>query len=268
MADNKELLKHLFELTDYYNESPIRCIDRNYPLADGGVYSAEYNRHLDIIENAKKNLTKRQFDDLRLDVDSDTMGNDNITNIWEHLPDSFKFFFERVTSHVHSSGDYSNAKILIVGTITPSGGKDFFYTAPRTNMYKIIDKILGTGFDKLKNNRKELETKLEEKGIFFLDVFDEVIRKRNSSSDNDILFASLNYRGFDSHLSQLSNDTIVVANSKLAYSLCVKIIKRLYCNGGPLKKLLPESHTIFRKSLDEMVKDWTPIFEKAKLKKN
>ena len=93
MVDNKELLKHLFELTDYYNESPIRCIDRNYPLTDDGVYSAEYNRHLDIIENAKKSLSKRQFDDLRLDVDSDTMGNDNITNVWEHLPDSFKFFF-------------------------------------------------------------------------------------------------------------------------------------------------------------------------------
>ena len=41
-----------------------------------------------------------------------------------------------------SDEEKSKAKIIIVGSITPWNGKGWFYTAPRTKMYKILDQVI------------------------------------------------------------------------------------------------------------------------------
>ena len=209
---------------------------------------------------------KKEIREMCLDVDEYTVANEpkNLKLIYQDVQKSkyLNLFFEYSGCSSFSSKDYHKAKIVIVGTITPWNGKGFFYTAPNTKMYQIIDKILGTHFDQMKNC-EELETALENKGIYFLDVFQAVIRKRKSASDDDILFGSLNYNAFEEYMNHLNNDVIVVANSDLAHQLCERILKRVN-NGKHLCLLQKEVHTIFRKKPEVMVDDWKPVFKKAK----
>ena len=137
-----------------------------------------------------------------------------------------------------------DAKLVIVGTITPPNTK-YFYCSYYNRIYGYIDealqlsgsknslKTLKLGLSEV-NNKKiaidllndtiikskvdEIKSILRAKKIAFLDTMFRVIRKSNSSYDKDILYYSVDYAKLE-RLKQLKNVT-VIANSKLACALC------------------------------------------------
>lgn len=82
-------------------------------------------------------------------------------------------------------------KLLIVGTITPPGGNDFYYTSTHNKIFGYIDQALGTHLrekkimlrnDNIPDEKKkiinEIVKELDEVGIAFIDVVKEAIRKK------------------------------------------------------------------------------------------
>lgn len=169
-----------------------------------------------------------------------------------------------------SDEEKSKAKIIIVGSITPWNGKGWFYTAPRTKMYKILDQVIpNANFDYLKSNEKinELKEALKKEGIYFIDVFKKVIRQKNTASDKAIMFGTLNDDAFTSFINGLNNNKIlVVANSKLSYELCNRILTRNNLKDKCV--FLDKPHTIFNYwNFNKMVEDWNKVFEKTNIDK-
>ena len=137
-----------------------------------------------------------------------------------------------------------DAKLVIVGTITPPNTK-YFYCSYYNRIYGYIDealqlsgsknslKMLKIGLSEV-NNKKiaidllndtnikckvdEIKSILKANKIAFLDTMRRVIRKRNSPYDKDILYYSVDYANLE-QLKKLKNVT-VIANSKLAGALC------------------------------------------------
>lgn len=169
-----------------------------------------------------------------------------------------------------SDEDKRKARIIIVGSITPWNGKGWFYTAPKTKMYKVLDQVIpNANFNYLKDNNMidELKEALKEEGIYFIDVFKKVIRQKNTASDKAIMFGKLNDDAFTSFINGLNNNKIlVVANSKLSYDLCDRILTR-----NKLKDkcvFLDKPHTIFNYwDFNKMVDDWKKVFEKTNIDK-
>ncbi len=209
---------------------------------------------------------KKALKDDSLNLDEQGNGFRNFEKLREQLigdnPD-FARFFEVGKCH-HKFKDFSKTKILIVGTISPWNSPDFFYSAPKTKMYAVIDKLLGTKFDELKEKGDfvTLQEQLEENGISFLDVFDRVIRRKASASDSDIIFASLNYEDFDAYMPKLPEKAVVAADSKLAFEKCEIILSQVQ-NGNYLNRLEAKSCSIFRHSVDVMADEWKDVFRKA-----
>lgn len=163
-----------------------------------------------------------------------------------------------------SDEEKKNAKIIIVGSITPWNGKGWFYTAPRTKLYKILDQVIpNANFDSLKDSGSinELKEVLKKEGIYFIDVFKKVIRQRKTASDKAIMFGTLNDEAFISFINGLNNNKIlVVANSKSSYTLCDKILTRNNLKDKCM--FLDKPHTIFNYwNFNKMVDDWKKLFE-------
>lgn len=163
-----------------------------------------------------------------------------------------------------SDEEKKKVKIIIAGSITPWNGKGWFYTAPRTKMYKILDQvILNANFDYLKSNGNinELKEVLKKEGIYFIDVFKKVIRQKNAASDKAIMFGTLNDDAFTNFINGLNNNKIlVVANSKLSYDLCNRILTRNNLKDKCV--FLDKPHTIFNYwDFNKMVDDWKKVFE-------
>ena len=163
-----------------------------------------------------------------------------------------------------SDEEKKNAKIIIVGSITPWNGKGWFYTAPRTKLYKILDQVIpNANFDSLKDSGSinELKEVLKKEGIYFIDVFKKVIRQRKTASDKAIVFGTLNDEAFTSFINGLNNNKIlVVANSKLSYDLCNRILTRNNLKDKCM--FLDKPHTIFNYwNFNKMVDDWKKLFE-------
>lgn len=139
-----------------------------------------------------------------------------------------------------------DAKLVIVGTITPPNTK-YFYCSYYNRIYGYIDealqlsgtedslKMLKLGLSEVNNNRiaidllndtiiksrvDKIKSILKAKKIAFLDTMSRVIRERNSPYDKDILYYSVDYANLE-QLKKLKNVT-VIANSKLAGALCEK----------------------------------------------
>ena len=166
-----------------------------------------------------------------------------------------------------SDEEKKNAKIIIVGSITPWNGKGWFYTAPRTKLYKILDQVIpNANFDSLKDSGSinELKEALRKEGIYFIDVFKKVIRQKKTASDKAIMFGTLNDEAFISFINGLNNNKIlVVANSKLSYTLCDKILTRNNLKDKCM--FLDKPHTIFNYwNFNKMVDDWKKLFELKK----
>ena len=166
-----------------------------------------------------------------------------------------------------SDEEKKNAKIIIVGSITPWNGKGWFYTAPRTKLYKILDQVIpNANFDFLKDSGSinELNEALRKEGIYFRDVFKNVIRQKKTASDKAIVFGTLNDETFISFINGLNNKKIlVVANSKLSYTLCDKILTRNNLKDKCV--FLDKPHTIFNYwNFNKMVDDWKKLFELKK----
>ena len=166
-----------------------------------------------------------------------------------------------------SDEEKKNAKIIIVGSITPWNGKGWFYTAPRTKLYKILDQVIpNANFDSLKysGSINELKEALRKEGIYFIDVFKKVIRQKKTASDKAIVFGTLNDEAFTSFINGLNNNKIlVVANSKLSYTLCDKILTRNNLKDKCV--FLDKPHTIFNYwNFNKMVYDWKNLFELKK----
>ena len=210
--------------------------------------------------------SKKGFRDISLDL-----AETEITGIWNEMSKGLlKHFYEEAdcSKYPKDHKGFSDAKIIIVGTITPHDAKEFFYTAQKTKMYEIVDKLLNTNLDE-KKKKGEIDVKnglidqLDAERIFFLDVFSKVIRKKKSASDEDILFGSLNYDGFKKYMPQIGENTVIVANSQLAHDLCKKILNRIN-DGKNSERLEKEPHSIFRREkVETMTDDWEPIFKKA-----
>ena len=163
-----------------------------------------------------------------------------------------------------SDEEKKNAKIIIVGSITPWNGKGWFYTAPKTKLYKILDQVIpNANFDSLKDSGSinEFKEALRKEGIYFIDVFKKVIRQKKTASDKAIMFGTLNDEAFISFINGLNNNKIlVVANSKLSYTLCDKILTRNNLKDKCM--FLDKPHTIFNYwNFNKMVDDWKKLFE-------
>ena len=166
-----------------------------------------------------------------------------------------------------SDEEKKKVKIIIVVSITPWNGKGWFYTAPKTKMYKVLDQVIpNANFDYLKSNEKinELKEALKKEGIYFIDVFKKVIRQKNAASDKAIMFGTLNDDAFTSYINGLNNNKIlVVANSKLSYDLCNRILTRNNLKDKCV--FLDKPHTIFNYwNFNKMVDDWKKVFEETK----
>lgn len=117
-------------------------------------------------------------------------------------------------------------KLIIVGSITPPKGENYYYTSKENNLYKFIDKYLNKDiFEKNKTNKEELIKELKAHHIGFIDVFSKVIRVKDSASDNDILLGTLDYSSFKERL-ELPSDVLIVPNTKLAADLLNIIINK------------------------------------------
>lgn len=118
-----------------------------------------------------------------------------------------------------------NTRILIVGTVAPKTSSTYFYTSPHSKMYDVLDHLLNTAMKGMKNDQESLLKALSEHNIAFLDVFERVLRKKDSSLDKDILFGTLNYDTFTEALGLLPADAVLIAVSELSFSLLKNILK-------------------------------------------
>jgi hypothetical protein len=117
-------------------------------------------------------------------------------------------------------------RLLIVGTVTPPNAI-YFYCSPRNRIYGYIDEVFNdTNLVGHKTDSSCIGIKkiLSNKSIAFLDVMKDVIRKKDSPYDKDILFYTLDYDAFKI----LKNkDVIVIVNSRLAEQGLSEIYGRL-----------------------------------------
>lgn len=104
-----------------------------------------------------------------------------------------------------------NAKIIIVGTITPENGMNngYYYSSDRNKVYGLIDYCFSTeenGLVILKrqlrqaNEKSEIIKKIKnylfEHKIAFLDIINKAIRKIGSSLDDDIVEYTFDFESF------------------------------------------------------------------------
>lgn len=136
--------------------------------------------------------------------------------------------YEQVDSCNKQNCLTSDTMLVIVGTLTPSGGKGYFYTAPRNRIYGYIDAARDTKlvYKKMQLQNPtlseedrlriigEIKEELQAQKIAFLDVVECAIRKKDSYADKDIRFASLDYNSF----TRIPKTAKVICNSKLAES--------------------------------------------------
>ena len=162
-----------------------------------------------------------------------------IKNRVESIDERFdKTCYEKVDSLNKSCFDkdlIKNAKIIIVGTLTPSNGMGFgyYYTSERNRVYKLIDYCFETeenGLSKLKQELKanpQDKTKLDKikkylsnHKLVFIDVIDQAVRKIGSSLDDDIIAFTLDKKTF----TYCNNNQKFVCTSKNAM-LCLEQIQ-------------------------------------------
>ncbi len=162
-----------------------------------------------------------------------------IKNRVESIDERFdKTCYEKVDSLNKSCFDkdlIKNAKIVIVGTLTPSNGMGFgyYYTSERNRVYKLIDYCFETeenGLAKLKQELKanpqdkttldKIKKYLSNHKLVFIDVIDQAVRKKGSSLDDDIIKYTLDKKSFE----YCNNDQKFVCTSKNAM-LCLEQIQ-------------------------------------------
>lgn len=125
----------------------------------------------------------------------------------------------------------STTEIIIVGTITPPKGQGngYFYTAPRNKIYGFIDEVRKTNLKELKlglgssTNVQDIITVLQSQKIAFLDVMHSVVRKQDSSADDDIRAFCLDISTFKFIFENKNNVKKVICNSRLAVDCYKKI---------------------------------------------
>lgn len=147
--------------------------------------------------------------------------------------------YEKVNSiNVLDPKDNLNVKLLIVGTITPPDGEGYYYTSKGNRIYGYIDEALGK--TKLKANKlklrdtqdvkqkeayiAEIKDDLNKVGIAFIDVAKTVIRKKDSSADDDIKYIVLDYEVFKC-IKHVDN---IICNSNDALECFNKITNNKY----------------------------------------
>lgn len=166
----------------------------------------------------------------------------------------------------------NHPKLLIVGTLTPPQGKGYHYTSDRNKMYEYLDCGLGIDcLESLKNKLQEypianetsntgsyrngmhrvdealkkikkIESTLEDKDVLLLDMVDEALRKNEySSSDNDIIKCTLDYKSFE----KINGADYVIVNSKNAYECFCKIMNKVGENNFPNIICLPQNPRSF-----------------------
>ena len=153
-----------------------------------------------------------------------------LNNFWENMDQTV---YEKVNSFNGINYILPDTEIIIVGTITPSGGNGYFYTAPRNKIYGYIDAARGTKLKEKKEalqkttNEKQrqliiddIKRELNDQKIAFLDVIDEAIRLKGSYADTAIKHYTLDYASF-SNIPQSVRK--VICNSRLTENCYNKI---------------------------------------------
>ena len=153
-----------------------------------------------------------------------------LNNFWENMDQTV---YEKVNSFNGINYILPDTEIIIVGTITPSGGNGYFYTAPRNKIYGYIDAARGTklkekkeALQKTTNEKQRLsiidgiKRELNDQKIAFLDVIDEAIRRKGSYADTAIKHYTLDYAAF-SNIPQSVRK--VICNSRLTENCYNKI---------------------------------------------
>lgn len=137
------------------------------------------------------------------------------------------FEVKRSLNYIVKDNDLKNAKVVIVGTISPNEAisNGYFYTGSKNQMLKIIDNYFGSNLAELKKEPEKLHEEIIKKGIIFLDVIDyAAILPKGSSYDDDIVCFNLDYDKFN----KLTNrkDIVYLFNSinsaKAFKEICIK----------------------------------------------
>ena len=196
--------------------------------------------------NKLYDLSKEEFDKIKKDIENNN---------------TYKSFLEYAKSKNSDDNILINkdTKLIIVGSITPSKGRDFYYTSDDNKMYEILDNNLkGTDLKNNKNNKDYLINTLKDNHIAFIDVFSEVIRIKDSSSDEHIYFGVIE-KDLSKYFAKAPN-AAVVSNSRLVKSLLIS------------RNIKSDYHTIFswknnKNYIDQKIKDdWNDYLEKWRSK--
>ena len=156
-----------------------------------------------------------------------------LDNIWKDIDQTV---YEKVNSFNGVTCISPNTEIIIVGTITPSGGNGYFYTAPYNRIYGYIDAARGANLKEKKEKLRkatnakerqqiidEIKTELKNQKVAFLDVIGEAIRLKGSYADSDIKCYTLDYSAFSTIPQNVKK---VICNSRLAKN-CYDTINKI-----------------------------------------
>lgn len=147
--------------------------------------------------------------------------------------------YEKVNSiNVLDPKQNFNVKLLIVGTITPPDGAGYYYTSKINRIYGYLDEAsnkttLKAAKEQLRSSRTdeekndaitEIKKQLNSIGVAFIDIAKTVIRKNNSSSDDDIKHIVLDYDAFKG----IENINNIICNSNDALECFNKITENKY----------------------------------------
>ncbi|MCI6988092.1 MAG: hypothetical protein MR902_00750 [Campylobacter sp.] len=158
--------------------------------------------------------------------------------------------YEKVSSFNGENVFDSDTKLLIVGTLTPPNAV-YFYASKQNLVYGLIDDALSTDLNKHKNDKDKIKQILKQNKIAFIDVIKNAVRLKYSSSDDDIIAATLDYDSFK--CLQNTHPTVIV-NSKLA----LKYFDKIKCELNLITKRIYLSQSRF--SIDKQA--WINVIKK------
>lgn len=170
----------------------------------------------------------------------------------------------------------SNTKYLIVGTIPPYKfcvkkdiNNDWYYTSETNQFWRILGKV----FEDVEINKEQLINFSNRNFLGFIDLFHEVYRHNESSSDQDII--PITYKNIFDYIEKNPSIEAIIFTSlyveQLSTSLYGKVYKKKYVdrknqeitisNDRKVKWVRLSSPSLRNsQKLDDKVENWKKIF--------
>lgn len=184
----------------------------------------------------------------------------------------------------------SETKFLIVGTIPPhrfcnkeliNGDIDWFYGSKDNSFWEIISSVFDVELNDLDSIEKRKEFS-ENNKIGFIDLFHQIYRHKESSSDSDII--PISFKDIFKYIENTNIDSILFTSEyveKLSTSLLSD--KKNYVNRDSKKDITKFDYINFnnnnikwiklkspsfqqRTSIDDKKKEWKEIFNKLQMR--